>query len=45
MIDPDDFDDDEWGEGTGSPIDKVVSFLVGAVALYFLIVLSYLLTR
>jgi hypothetical protein len=40
-----DEDGEEWGEGTGSPCDKVISFFIGGIAICLLILASYLLTR
>lgn len=44
MIDPED-DDDEYGEATGSPCDRVVSILAGGVSIGLLIYIARLLTK
>lgn len=38
-------DDEEWGEGTGSPCDKIISFFVGFIGIFIIILASYLFTR
>jgi len=45
MIDPEQDDDDEWGEGTGSPCDRAIDLFIGIGWVIATIALSYFLTR
>jgi len=44
MIDPEQ-DDDEYGEGTGSPCDRALDLFLGIGWVIATIALSYILTR
>ena len=43
MIEPD--DDEDWGDGTGSPCDFVIDLVISSIWISCLFTISYLLTR